>query len=73
MSSTATPPIRRIDSPRLRNVLLSTVSPSFKTPRGVPINDDDAERRTRRREHHLHSAISPGCHTPRSAAHNPER
>ena len=31
----------------------AAASPAFKTPRGVPINDDDAERRIRRRENQL--------------------
>ena len=53
-------------------------SPSLKTPGtvkvgGVPVNDDEAERRIRRRENHIRFAISPGCHTPRSIARNPER
>jgi hypothetical protein len=41
---------------------------------GVPrVNNDEAERRVRRRDNHVRSALSPGCHTPRSVARNPDR
>ena len=61
-------------SPRTRGTVMG--SPSLRTPASVaavPVNDDEAERRQRRRENHLRSVMSPGCHTPRSAAQNPER
>lgn len=62
--------------------MTATGSPSFRTPTGglgmsdvseVPLNDDEAERRQRRRDNHMRSVMSPGCHTPRSAVRNPER
>ena len=81
--STGTPNVRRglvaTASPRLRGMVIPTVSPTLMTPgtcgsvRGVPLNDDEAERRIRRRENQLRSVLSPGCHTPRSVARNPER
>lgn len=58
-------------SPRTRGTIVG--SPALRTPAVVPVNDDEAERRQRRRENHLRSVMSPGCHTPRSAAQNPER
>ena len=68
---------------RLGQILLATPrfkgnSPLGRTPLTstmpeVPLNDDEAERRQRRRENHLKNVMSPGCHTPRSASHYPER
>lgn len=62
----------------LKGVGMYTASPLLKTPGygkigGVPLNDDEAERRIRRRENHIRSAVSPGCHTPRSIVRNPDR
>ena len=43
-------------------------SPSLKTPGArscnVAVNDDEAERRKRRLATHMHTVMSPGCHTP---------
>ena len=74
-----------VEPPRLAQILLATprfkgASPTTRTPMtvgsvrpDVPLNDDEAEKRQRRKENHLRSVMSPGCHTPRSAAHYSER
>ncbi len=76
---------KKVGDPRLAQIMLATPryrggSPMTRTPmtvgsirHEVPLNDDEAERRQRRRNNHLRSVMSPGCHTPRSAAHYPER
>ena len=66
----ATPHFRG-GSPLVRPTPMSSVRSGI--PPEVPLNDDEAERRHRRRDNHLKTVMSPGCHTPRSAAHYPER
>ena len=62
---------RQLDTPRFKGGVSSS---PFKTPSAaaVPVNDDATERRIRKRENYIRSAVSPGCSTTRSVARNPD-
>lgn len=63
-------------SPKMQTPAVTTGPSSVPQSNGisdVPLNDDEAERRKRRLENQVRSVMSPGCHTPKGAAHYHER